>query len=80
MNLVFFLFFVFFRTKKKSEETKNGSPVFLFSTCFLEHNCKTRENSNFWKKGKIIILVKIRNFSRPRMTKRISPLESFRKI
>ena len=23
--------------------------------------CKTRENSNFWNKGKIVILVKIRN-------------------
>ena len=27
-------------------------------------NCKTRENSNFLKKGKIVISVKIRNFSR----------------
>ena len=24
--------------------------------------CKTRENSNFWKNGKIVISVKIRNF------------------
>ena len=38
--------------------------------------CKTRENSNFLKKGKIVILVKIRKFSRSRMTKRTSPLES----
>ena len=36
-------------------------------------SCKTRENSNFWKKGKIVISVKTRNFSRSRMTKRISP-------
>ena len=43
--------------------------------------CKTRENSNFWKKGKIVISVKIRNlFSGSRMTKRISPLESSRKV
>ena len=42
--------------------------------------CKTRENSNFWKNGKIVILVKNRNFSRSRMTKRISPLESSREI
>ena len=41
--------------------------------------CETPENSNFLKKGKIVILVKIRNFSRSRMTKRISPLESSRK-
>ena len=26
--------------------------------------CKTRENSNFLKNGKMVILVKIRNFSR----------------
>ena len=38
--------------------------------------CKTPENSNFLKKGKIIILVKIQNVSRSRMTTRISPLES----
>ena len=31
--------------------------------------CKTRENSNFLKKGKIVISVKIRNFSRSRMVK-----------
>ena len=42
--------------------------------------CKTRENSNFLKNGKIVILVKVRNFSRSRMMKRISPLESFREI
>ena len=42
--------------------------------------CKTRENSNFLKNGKIVISVKIRNFSRSRMTKRTSPLESSRKI
>ena len=38
--------------------------------------CKTRENSNFLKKGKIVILIKIRNFSRSRMTKRTFPLKS----
>ena len=38
--------------------------------------CKTRENSNFLKKSKIVISVKIRNFSKSRMTKRTSPLES----
>ena len=42
--------------------------------------CKTRENSNFWKKGKIVISVKTRNFSRSRMTKRISSLELSREI
>ena len=38
--------------------------------------CKTRENSNFMKNGKMIISVKIRKFSRSRMTNWTSPLES----
>ena len=42
--------------------------------------CETPENSNFLKKGKIVIFIKIQNFSRSRMTKQISPLESSRKI
>ena len=42
--------------------------------------CKTRENSNFLKKGKMIISVKIQNFYRYRMPKRTSPLESSREI
>ena len=51
-----------------------------FGTKFLlrRGKCKTRENSNFLKKGKIVILVIIRNGSR--MTKRIPPLESSREI
>ena len=54
-----------------------------FRTKFLlrRDECKTRENSIFWKNGKIIISIKIQNlFSRSRMTKRISPLESSREI
>ena len=39
-------------------------------------NCETLEYSNSMKKGKIVISVKIRKFSRSRMKKRISPLES----
>ena len=42
--------------------------------------CKTRENSNFLKNGKTVISVKIQNFSRSRMTKRTSLLESSREI
>ena len=38
--------------------------------------CKTRENFNFLKMGKMVISVKIQNFSRSRMTKWTSPLES----
>ena len=42
--------------------------------------CETPENSTFLKNGKIVISVKIQNFSRSRMTKRISPLELSHKI
>ena len=45
-----------------------------------ELHCETPENSNFLKNGKILISVKIQNFTRSRMTKRSSPLESTRKI
>ena len=46
-----------------------------------EGECETPRKSNiFLKKGKIVISVKIRNFFRYRMTKRTSPLESFREI
>ena len=42
--------------------------------------CKTRENSNFLKNYKIVISVKIQNFSRSLMTKWITPLESSHEI
>ena len=42
--------------------------------------CETPRKSNFLKKGKIVILVKIRNVSRSRMMKRTSLLESSREI
>ena len=42
--------------------------------------CKTRENSNFLKKGKTVISIKTQKFSRSRMMKRISLLESSREI
>ena len=56
--------------------------VHNFGTKFLlrRGECKTRENFNFLKNGKMVISVKIQNFSRSRMMKRISPLESSRKI
>ena len=46
----------------------------------LKKACKTQENSNFLKKGKMVISIKIQNFSRSRMMKRTSPLESSREI
>ena len=51
-----------------------------FFKIHIQQICKTRENSNFLKKGKIVISVKIRNFSRFQMTKRTSPLKSSREI
>ena len=53
-----------------------------FGTKFLlrRGECKTREISNLWKKGKVVISVKTRNFFRSWMAKRISPLESSREI
>ena len=45
-----------------------------------KRKCKTRENSNFLKKGKIVISVKIQNFSRSQMMKQTSLLKSSREI
>ena len=42
--------------------------------------CETPENPDFLRKGKMVISVKIQNFSKSRMTKRTSPLESSREI
>ena len=41
---------------------------------------KPRENPNFLKNGKMVISIKIQIFSRSRMMKRTSPLESSLKI
>ena len=53
-----------------------------FGTKFLlkRGECKTRENFNFRKKGKMVISVKIQNFYRSRMMKQTLPLESSREI
>ena len=61
-----------------NEKWQNTTP----STRQRHHvpHCKTRENSNFLKKSKIVILIKIRNFSRSRMMKQTSSLESSREI
>ena len=56
--------------------------VLNFGTKFLfrREECKTRENFNFLKKGKMVISAKIRKFYRPQMMKRTSPLQSSREI
>ena len=46
----------------------------------MDDSVKPRENRIFSKNGKIVISVKIQNFSRSRMTKRTSPLESSHEI
>ena len=48
--------------------------------CLNGWNCKTWESSNFLKNGKMVISVKIHNFSRSWMIKRTSPLESSHEI
>ena len=42
--------------------------------------CETPKNPDFLRKGKMVISVKIRNFSRSRMMKRTSTLELSREI
>ena len=42
--------------------------------------CETPENPDFLRKDKMVISVKIQNFSRSRMMKWTSPLESSREI
>ena len=42
--------------------------------------CETSRNLDFLRKDKMVISVKIRNFSRSQMMKWISPLESSREI
>ena len=56
--------------------------VQYFRTKFLlrRGECKTRENSNFLKNGKMVISIKTQNFSRSQMMKQTSPLESSREI
>ena len=40
--------------------------------------CETPKNPDFLRKDKMVISIKIQNFSRSLMTKRTSPLESSR--
>ena len=42
--------------------------------------CETPRKSNFLKNGKMVISIKIHDFSRSRMTKQTSPLESSHEI
>ena len=53
----------------------SGTKLFL-----RRGECETPRKFNFLKNGKIVISVKIQNFSRSRMTKRTSSLELSREI
>ena len=57
-----------------------GDPLLPLRDPIKDHPCKTRENSNFLKNGKIVISIKTQKFSRSRMMKRILLLESSREI
>ena len=73
-------------------EAMNSKPRSMYSIKFqrslyglkqsgqMWYNCETLRKSNFLKKGKMIISVKIHNFSRSWMAKRTSPLESSHEI
>ena len=54
--------------------------TFINIKIYLGYFCETPENLNFLGKDKMIISVKIQNFSRSRMMKRTSPLELSREI
>ena len=56
----------------------NNFPIVIHDRKFSA--CKTRENSNFLKKGKTLISIKTQKNFRSRMIKQTSPLESSRKI
>ena len=59
-----------FNQREGIDYTKTFSPVSKkYSLRIFMALCKTQENSNFLKKGKMAISVKIQNFSRSRMTK-----------
>ena len=60
----------------KSSSARIITFEFLFRNPGIFQGCsyKTCENSNFLKNGKIVISVKIQNFSSSRMTKRTSLL------
>ena len=63
------------------------NPSYLYLCCthlilmiLLTSIVRPEINSNFLKNDKIVLSVRIQNFSRSRMMKRISPLESSREI
>ena len=76
LHFIFFsLFFVFFFLCISLIPYKSVEWVEL-----SDSNCETPENPDFLRNDKMVISVKIWNFSRSRMTKRTSQLESSREI
>ena len=77
-----------FNTKNEGSFMRYSLRMLIHLTCFSDivnfldvgTCCETPRKSNFLKKGKMVILVKIINYSRSQMMKRTSPLESSREI
>ena len=69
-----------FSDLRRSASRNSSSKELKFYLLDEGYMCEIPRKSNFLKKGKMVILVKIRNFSRSWMTKRISSLESSREI
>ena len=65
------MFKIEFSKSPKKKSLKLGSVGWVYG-----RSCETLRKSNFLRKGKRVISIKIRNFSRYRMTKWTSPLES----
>ena len=84
--LYLFILFYFFDCETiigrcpKYELTTHSSTMMMGDHTHAHTPCETPRKSNFLKKGKMDISVKIQNFSRSWMTKRTSPLESSRAI
>ena len=71
-----------YKVRGNINTTQNKSKTkFYYKTYYLPQiTVKPEENPNFLKNGKMVISIKIRNFSRSRMMKRTSLLESSREI
>ena len=82
LELGYFSYFIFFYILKRRHINLEclSYQIFLLSMFIVYLYCETPRKSNFLKKGKIVISVKIQKFSRSRMTKRTSLLESSREI
>ena len=68
------------RQKTNADMRRKDIQYEIGEKVFLKVSVRPRKIQISLKGGKLVISVKIRNFSRSRMTKRTSPLESSREI